>query len=49
MYYLPAGNVYFLMSFACRAVTGIGVSMASSYAVVGYYFPNNIATIIVPF
>ncbi len=49
MYFIPAGNVYFVMSFTCRAVTGIGSSMASSYAVVGYYYPHNIAKIIVTF
>lgn len=42
----PNGNIYFILSMACRVVCALGTSMGLSYAVVGYYFPNHISTIV---
>lgn len=42
----PNGWTYFNLSIACRVVTAVGSSMGLSYAIVGYYFPNKISTMI---
>ena len=42
----PNGWTYFILMVACRVVTAIGSSMGLSYAIVGYYFPNKISTMI---
>ncbi len=42
----PSGDVYFVISVACRVVCAVGSSMGLSYAIVGYYFPNRISTIV---
>ena len=34
------------MAIACRVVNAIGCSMGLSYAIVGYYFPNNISSMV---
>ena len=43
----PNGFIYFVMCIACRSITAVGSSMGLSYAIVGYYFPNNISKIVV--
>ena len=43
----PDGSIYFYMCILCRIVTGIGSSMGLSYAIVGYYFPTKISSIVV--
>lgn len=42
----PNGWTYFILMVACRIVTAIGSSMGLSYAIVGFYFPNRISTMI---
>lgn len=42
----PPGFVYFLMCVSCRCVTALGSSMGLSYAIVGYVFPNRVASIV---
>lgn len=42
----PEGNIYFAISVLCRIVTAIGSSMSISYAIVGFYFPNNISSMV---
>ena len=44
--YCPKGLSYFLLAIACRVVNAIGCSMGLSYAIVGYYFPNNISSMV---
>ncbi|RNA42714.1 MFS-type transporter SLC18B1 [Brachionus plicatilis] len=39
----PDGIMFFIMCIVCRAVTGIGVSMGLSFAIVGHYFPDRIS------
>lgn len=43
---VPAGWSYFGAAVACRIVTAIGSSMGLSYAIVGYYFPHKISTMV---
>lgn len=43
----PGGYVYFMMCMICRGVSGLGASMGLSYAIVGYFFPNRIASVVV--
>ena len=43
----PDGLIYFIMCVLCRIITAIGSSMGLSYAIVGYYFPNKISSIVV--
>ena len=42
----PNGLSYFLLALACRVVMALGCSMGLSYAIVGYYFPNNISSMV---
>jgi len=42
----PGGYVYFMMCMICRGVSGLGASMGLSYAIVGYFFPNRIASVV---
>ncbi len=42
----PKGLSYFLIAIACRVVNAIGCSMGLSYAFVGYYFPNNMSSMV---
>jgi MFS family permease len=42
----PSGMIYFFMCLLCRGVSGIGASMGLSYAIVGYFFPNRIASVV---
>lgn len=42
----PNGNAYFITSVASRVICGVGSSMGLSYAIVGYYFPNKISSIV---
>lgn len=42
----PEGTVYFIMCLVCRGVSGFGASMGLSYAIVGYFFPNKIASVV---
>lgn len=43
----PGGLIYFIMCMVCRGVSGLGASMGLSYAIVGYFFPNRIASVVV--
>lgn len=42
----PSGMIYFVMCMLCRGVSGLGASMGLSYAIVGYFFPNKIASVV---
>jgi len=42
----PSGWTYFIMCLLCRSVSGIGASMGLTYAIVGYFFPNRIASFV---
>lgn len=46
MYLTPGGIVYFIMCLVCRGVSGLGAAMGLSYAIVGYFFPNKIASVV---
>ena len=46
MDYCPPGNIYFVMAILCRCVAALGASMGLSYALVGFYFPNRISSIV---
>lgn len=42
----PSGWTYFIMCLLCRSVSGVGASMGLTYAIVGYYFPDRIASFV---
>jgi len=41
----PDGYIYFIMCMACRIVTALGGSMGQSFAIIGCFFPDRIASI----
>jgi len=42
----PDGQIYFVMCMACRIVTALGGSMGQSFAIIGCFFPDRIASIV---